>query len=204
LSVQRNGNTNCQLHVHYRMDAHRLVKDCIKGRAEAQRQLYDEFSEVMLGICYRYTKSLTDAEDVMQEGFIKVFRNIGQFKFEGELGGWIRRIMVNTALNYLKQHRNYQSDLAFSDNGMHPVSDENPDVRLLANDLADLIRQLPTGYQTIFNLYAVEGFSHVEIGKMLGINEGTSRSQYARARQLLITWVTKQTEERKIVTYVRP
>ncbi len=186
------------------MDAHRLVKDCIKGRPEAQRQLYDEFSEGMLAVCYRYTKSLMDAEDVMQEGFIKVFRNIEQFKFQGELGGWIRRIMVNTALNYLKQNRNYQSDLSFIDNGMHPVSDDNPDVKILARDLADLIRQLPTGYQTIFNLYAIEGFTHVEIGKMLGINEGTSRSQYARARGLLITWLEKQSEEQKTASYVRP
>jgi RNA polymerase sigma factor (sigma-70 family) len=186
------------------MDAHRLVKECIKGSPEAQRQLYDQFSEVMLGVCYRYTKSQMDAEDVMQEGFIKVFRNLGQFKFEGELGGWIRRIMVNTALNYLKKNRNYQSDLSYLDNGMHPVSDENPDVKLLAKDLADLIRQLPTGYQTIFNLHAVEGFTHVEIGKMLGINEGTSRSQYARARSLLIAWLEKQSEERKTAIYVRP
>ena len=190
--------------VHYRMDAHRLVKDCIKGKPEAQRQLYNQYAEVMLAVCYRYTKSLMDAEDVMQEGFIKVFKNIGQFKFEGELGAWIRRIMVNTALNYLKQNRHYQSDLSFLDNGMHPISDENPDVKVMAKDLAELIRQLPTGYQTIFNLYAVEGFSHVEIGKMLGINEGTSRSQYARARGLLITWLEKQTEERKTATYVRP
>lgn len=112
--------------------------------------------------------------------------------------------MVNTALNYLKQNRNYQSDLSFLDNGLHPVSDDNPDINILARDLADLIRQLPTGYQTIFNLYAVEGYSHVEIGKMLGINEGTSRSQYARARGLLITWLEKQSEEHKTATYVRP
>ncbi len=186
------------------MDAYRLVKDCIKGRPEAQRQLYDEFSEAMLGVCYRYTKSFADAEDVMQEGFIKVFRNIGQFRFQGELGGWIRRIMVNTALNYLKQNKNYQGDLSYFDNAMHPISDQNPDVNLLAKDLADLIRQLPTGYQTIFNLHAVEGYSHVEIGKMLGINEGTSRSQYARARGLLITWLEKLSLENKQNSYVRP
>jgi RNA polymerase sigma factor (sigma-70 family) len=186
------------------MDSHRLVKECIKGRPEAQRLLYDQYSEVMLGVCYRYTKSVMDAEDVMQEGFIKVFKNIHQFKFQGELGAWIRRIMVNTALNYLKQNKNYQSDLSFFDKGMHPVSDENPDVNLLARDLADLVRQLPTGYQTIFNLHAVEGYSHVEIGKMLGINEGTSRSQYARARGLLITWLDKLTVDNKKASYVRP
>src|SRR5689334_9539904 len=186
------------------IDYNRLVKDCLKGLPEAQRQLYEHFAESMLGVCYRYTKSVADAEDVLQEGFIKIFRNLHQFKFEGELGGWIRRIMVNTSLNYLKQNRFYQSDLSFFDNGMHPVSDDNPDVNIVARDLADLIRQLPTGYQTIFNLYAVEGFTHVEIGKMLGINEGTSRSQYARARGLLITWLEKQSLEHKTTTYVRP
>lgn len=185
------------------MDNQRLIKDCIRGIPQAQRQLYEQFSESMLSVCYRYTKSVPDAEDVMQEGFIKVFRNIEQFKFQGELGGWIRRIMVNTALNYLKKNRNYQSDLSFLDSGMHPVSDDNPEIMLSAKDLADLIRQLPTGYQTIFNLYAVEGFTHVEIGKMLGINEGTSRSQYARARGLLISWLEKQTTERKTESYVR-
>lgn len=185
------------------MDNHRLVKDCIKGRPEAQRELYELFSESMLAVCYRYTKSVMDAEDVLQEGFIKVFRNIEQFKFQGELGGWIRRIMVNTALNYLKKNRNYQSDLAFLDNSLHPVSDDNPEVMMSAKDLAELIRQLPTGYQTIFNMYAVEGFSHVEIGAMLGINEGTSRSQYARARGLLIAWLEKRSEEYKKESYVR-
>ena len=186
------------------MDYNRLVKDCLKGQPEAQRQLYEHFAEGMLGVCYRYTKSMTDAEDVLQDGFIKVFRNLHQYKFEGELGGWIRRIMVNTALNYLKKNSRYQTDLSFTDTSMHPVSDENPELQLLAKDLADLVRQLPTGYQTIFNLHAVEGFTHVEIGKMLGINEGTSRSQYARARALLISWLKKQTVETKKEKYVRP
>src|SRR4029078_2917323 len=159
----------------------------------------------MLGISYRYTKSMADAEDVLQDGFIKVFRNLHQYKSEGELGGWIRRIMVNTALNYLKKNSRYQSDLLFEDITLHPVSDDNPEVTMQAKDLAELIRQLPTGYQTIFTLHAVEGFSHVEIGKMLGINEGTSRSQYARARALLISWLTnKQTVEKKTGKYVRP
>lgn len=182
----------------------RLVNDCLKGRADAQRQLYELFADDMLGVCYRYTKSMVDAEDVLQEGFIKVFRGLHQYKSEGELGAWIRRIMVNTALNYLKQHSRYRSNMAFLDSSMHPVSDENPEVKLNAKDLAELIRQLPTGYQTIFNLHAIEGFSHVEIGKMLGINEGTSRSQYARGRALLISWLKRQTAEIKNENYARP
>jgi RNA polymerase sigma-70 factor (ECF subfamily) len=158
----------------------------------------------MLGVCYRYTKSVADAEDVLQEGFIKIFRNLHQFKFDGELGGWIRRIMVNTALNYLKKNSRYQTELSFTETSLHPVSDDNPEVTLQAKDLAELIRQLPAGYQTVFNLHAVEGFSHVEIGKMLGINEGTSRSQYARARALLISWLKKTAVEIKKESYVRP
>ena len=186
------------------MDYNLLVKECLKGKGGAQRQLYELFAESMLGICYRYTKSMTDAEDVLQEGFIKVFKYLHQYKSEGELGGWIRRIMVNTALTYLKQNKRYQSDLSFLDNGLHPVSNDNPDVALNAKDLAELIRQLPTGYQTIFNLHAVEGYSHVEIGKMLGIKEATSRSQYSRARSLLISWINTQKTEFKKTTYVRP
>ena len=186
------------------MDHHKLVRDCLNGRREAQYALYEEFSENMLAVCYRYTKSMTDAEDVLQEGFIKVFKNLHQFKFEGELGGWVRRIMVTTALNYLKRNSRYQSELSFTDTMLHPISTDNPEVTMNARDLAALVRQLPTGYQTIFNLHAVEGFTHVEIGKMLGINEGTSRSQYARARSLLISWLEKQSVEKKIESYVRP
>lgn len=187
-----------------RSDYYRLIKDCLANRPSAQKQLYEEFAAQMLGVCYRYTKSMEDAEDVLQEGFIKVFRNLSQFKGEGELGGWIRRIMVNTALNFLKKNEKYQSELSFTDNILHPVSSDNPEINLNAKELALLIRQLPAGYQTIFNLHAVEGYSHVEIGKMLGINEGTSRSQYSRARALLISKITKQMPEEKIKIYARP
>src|SRR5678815_608688 len=91
------------------MDYNKLVADCIKLKPDAQKQLYEHFAPVMLGVCFRYTKSITDAEDVLQEGFIKVFRHLHQFKYEGEPGAWIRKIMVNTALNYLKKNRRYQS-----------------------------------------------------------------------------------------------
>lgn len=189
--MQRSGPFRCQTINQDRMDHHQLVNDCLRGNAVAQRQLYEEFAGVMLGVCYRYTKSMVDAEDVLQEGFIMVYRNLRQFSFSGELGGWIRRIMVNTAINYLKKNSRYQSDLLFKEGGLHPVSDDDPEVRLSTKELAELIRQLPPGYQTIFNLHAIEGYSHVEIGKILGIKEGTSRSQYARARSLLITWINK-------------
>jgi len=183
------------------MDEHRLVKDCLKGKPEAQRQLYEHFAKNMLGVCYRYTKSLKDAEDVLQDGFVKVFLGIHQFKFEGGLGAWIHRIMVNTALNFLKKNRKYRDEMVFTEQPLHPVASDNPAVSLEAKELADLIRQLPHGYQTIFNLYAIEGFSHVEIGEMLGITDGTSRSQYARARALLINWIEKNSLEIKNENY---
>ena len=96
------------------MGDYQLVKDCIKGKAAAQKELYHLFAGSMLGICYRYTKSIADAEDVLQEGFVKVFKNLPQYKFEGELGGWIRKIMVNTAINYLKKNTRYQTELLVS------------------------------------------------------------------------------------------
>ena len=183
------------------MDEEKLVRDCLKGKLQAQRQLYDAYSEIMLGICYRYTRSVRDAEDVLQEGFVKVFHHLSQYKHEGQLGAWIRRIMVNTALNFLKRNRKYQQEMFFTEEYLHPVTSEDPAVRLQAKELADLIRQLPHGYQVIFNLHAVEGYTHVEIGEMLGISDGTSRSQYARARNLLIAWIDKYSMEKKKSNY---
>jgi RNA polymerase sigma factor (sigma-70 family) len=177
------------------MDHYRLVKDCLKQKATAQRELYDLFATSMLGVCYRYTKSIADAEDVLQDGFIKVFLNLKQYKFEGELGGWIRRIMVTTAINFLKKNSRYQTELLFTDEeSLHAIASENPKINLEAKELANMIRQLPPGYQAIFNLHAIEGYTHVEIGKLLGIQEATSRSQYSRARALLIQWI-EQTEK---------
>jgi RNA polymerase sigma factor (sigma-70 family) len=199
--MQRTGIPGCQQHLLAHMSERQLVKDCLKGKPEAQRQLYEQFAKNMLGVCYRYTKSLKDAEDVLQEGFIKVFLGLKQYKFEGELGAWIRRIMVNTALNFLKRNRKYQNEMYFTEQPLHPVTDDDPLIKLQAKELADLIRQLPHGYQTIFNLHAVEGYSHVEIGEMLGISDGTSRSQYARARGLLISWLEEISLEHKNRNY---
>ncbi len=185
------------------MDYNRLVKDCLRSIPAAQKQLYDCFAEQMLGVCYRYTKSVTDAEDILQDGFVKVFRHLHSYKSEGELGAWIRRIMVTTALNYLKKNKRYRVDLLFDGNdALHPVIDNDAEIKISAKELSELIRQLPTGYQTIFNLHAVEGYSHVEIGKLLGISEGTSRSQYSRARGLLIEWLNRNETIKKEI-YVR-
>ncbi|MEJ7676249.1 MAG: sigma-70 family RNA polymerase sigma factor [Chitinophagaceae bacterium] len=129
-----------------------LIKDCLKAIPAAQKQLYQQFAPAMLGVCYRYTKSIEDAEDVLQDGFVRVFKFLNQYNREGELGAWIRRIMVNTALNYLKKNKKYQQDLMFDTTEMHVVSQDDPEIHLNAKELAELIRQMPTGYQTIFNL----------------------------------------------------
>lgn len=183
------------------MDDRQLVKDCLRQKPEAQRLLYERYAKSMLGICYRYTKSLRDAEDVLQDGFVKVFMNLKQYKNEGELGGWIRRIMINTALNFLKRNNRYNKEMYFPEQPLHPVADDNPAITLQAKELADLIRQLPAGYQAIFNLHGVEGYTHVEIGEMLGISDGTSRSQYARARALLINWLEEMSKDQKNKSY---
>lgn len=183
------------------VDQQKLVKDCLRNHAIAQKQLYELFAESMLGVCYRYTKSMNDAEEVMQVGFIKVFKNLGQFKNEGELGAWIRRIMVTTAINYLKRKPRYQLDLGFEEEYLHPVERDTAELQVNMKDILNLVRQLPAGYQVIFNLHAVEGYTHVEIGKLLGIKEGTSRSQYARARGLLIGWLEKHSVNSKTNNY---
>ena len=180
-----------------------LVKACLRNDRTSQKQLYTMFAGKMLGVCTRYTKSKADAEDVLQEGFVRVFKNLHQFKGEGELGGWIRRIMVTTALNYLKRNAKYQHDLAFEKIDMHPLIEETPEVHLNTKELLSMIQQLPSGYQTIFNLYAVEGYNHVEIAEMLGITDGTSRSQYARARSLLISWINQNYSDYKRKPYVK-
>lgn len=173
-------------HIMHLTPTAQLVADCLRNRAAAQKQLYDTYAPQMMGVCYRYTRQADEASDVLQEGFIKVFSNLQQWKGDGDLGAWIRRIMVNTALNWLRDRRHMQwvqeeaiaEDFA-SDTVHTPVH------KLEARQLADLIRQLPAGYQTIFNLHAIEGYSHVEIAQLLGISEGTSRSQYLRARRQL-------------------
>lgn len=162
-----------------------LVGLCLKGKREAQKQLYDRYASKMLGVCYRYANSREEAEDFLQEGFILVFRKLDQWKGEGELGAWIRRIMVNTSLNSIKSKHRLSEKLNIIpiDSVAYHSASEEP---LSGNELMELIHQLPIGYRTVFNLYAIEGYSHEEIADMLGIKAGTSRSQFTRARELLM------------------
>jgi RNA polymerase sigma-70 factor (ECF subfamily) len=162
-----------------------LVSRCLKGDSLAQKQFYDRFARQMLGVCFRYVQNLQEAEDVLQEGFIRAFRYMKDFRNEGSLEGWLRRIMITTALNFIKKeiHVRNEEDVSMAYNESSDQTDALQ--RMENNEIMDLIRQLSSGYRTVLNLFAIEGFSHKEIGELLGIEESTSRSQYARARQLL-------------------
>jgi RNA polymerase sigma factor (sigma-70 family) len=174
------------------MEIAQLIKQCIKKDRAAQAELYRLFSPTMLGICYRYTKNREDAEDILQEGFIKVFQNIGQFQQKGVFEAWLRRIMVNTAISYLRKHSRYRNQLEVEEMTLHSVSPEQPDIQLDTKELIECIRSLSTGYQTVFNLYAIEGYDHQEIATLLDLNINTVRSQYSRARSLLIQRIQQE------------
>lgn len=162
-----------------------MLQGCIKNDASAQQELYHYYSPKMLSVCYRYAKNREDAEDMLQEGFIKVFMQIRQFQNRGALEGWIRKIMVHTCINSLKKNKKFSEsvDIIYA-NSIHVREDAIPSI-LQAKQVVECIRLLPMGYKTVLNLYAIEGYSHKEIGEMLDIEESTSRSQYTRAKAML-------------------
>lgn len=178
-----------------------LVKALKKEDAKAQRLLYDKYSSRMLVVCQRYVSDSMAAEDVMVEGFLKVFGKIDQFNSEGSFEGWIRRIMVNEALGYLRKYKRILEDVSTDDIvNMPDVS--YADEFIQAEELMKIIGSLPVGYRTVFNMYAIEGFSHAEIADMLGITESTSKSQLHRARAILQKMVGEwESDFKKKVTY---
>lgn len=169
----------------------RILEGCISGKREFQELLYKQYSGKMFALCLRYCRNRPDgereAEDVLQEGFIAVFRNIQSFRRDGSLEGWIRRIIVNTALMHLRAKK---KELDFSDiddvaGRYHPESYFDTDSEINAKELTRMLDQLPEGYRLVFNLFAIEGYSHKEIAESLGITEGTSKSQLSKARGCL-------------------
>lgn len=161
-----------------------LIKECKKGKSAAQKEVYDKYSSLMLSVCFRYVKDRMEAEHVMVGGMVKVFKNVHQFKEEGSFEGWIRRIMVNESLMYLRKNKNMALNM-----DIDSVKEE-PNYEAIAesvgtDELMAMIMELPVGYRTVFNLYAIEGYKHDEIAEMLGISSGTSKSQLNRARKQL-------------------
>jgi RNA polymerase sigma factor (sigma-70 family) len=160
-----------------------IVSGCINKNAIAQKYLYDKFARKMMGVCMRYCDSQEEAEDVLQVGFITVFQHIHTFKALGSFEGWVRKIMVNTALTNIRKNKKFQQNIDIDHvSYMLPSTASQITDTIAANDLLKLIQTLPPGFRTVFNLYAIEGYSHKEIGEKLGISEGTSKSQYSRAK----------------------
>ena len=161
-----------------------LVKSLRKQDPKAQRQLFEKYSPRMLGLCFRYAGDEMIAEDIMVEGFMRVFSKIDQFSGDGSFEGWMRRIMVNEALGFLRKQKRILED-TLSDEAENIADYAYADQNLNAEELLALISELPAGYRTVFNLYAIEGYAHMEIAEMLGISESTSKSQLHRARAML-------------------
>jgi RNA polymerase sigma-70 factor (ECF subfamily) len=161
-----------------------LIKGCLKNNSKAQRQLYDMYAPKMLGLCMRYVGEKQEAEDIMIKGFMKIFEKIDQFKGHGSFEGWMKRIMINESLGYIRRNKSMYV--------LEDITDPRVEINfsvlegnLEAQDLLRMVNQLPSGYRTVFNLYAIEGYNHKEIAEMLGINENTSKSQLSRARGYL-------------------
>lgn len=162
-----------------------LLSGCLKNDALAQQELYYRYSPKMLSVCYRYAKNREDAEDMLQEGFIKVFTQIDKYESRGSLEGWILRIVVHTCINQLKKNKKFADNVDLSHAETLMTREDNIPSLIQAKQVIECIRSLPTGYRTVLNLYAIEGYSHKEIGELLEIEESTSRSQYTRAKNLL-------------------
>jgi RNA polymerase sigma-70 factor (ECF subfamily) len=171
-----------------------LIKACIKGDKKSQKQLYEQYSKRLFVVCLRYTKGRLDAEDVLQESFIKAFANLTNFRHDCPLEAWLKRIVVNTALKH-----NRSKLYTFPPEDVGEMSDLLPDNELTISnfslkELLELIQKLPLRCQLVFNMYAIEGYQHLEIAELLEISEGTSKSQYSRAKTLLQAMIAQREE----------
>ena len=167
------------------MDDSALIEKCKAGDQRAQRELFEKYAPKMLGVCLRYAKNKEQAEDVLQEGFIKVYTKLEHYQSKGSLEGWIRRIMVNTSLDHIRKNLKFQGDRPVDDVGFKLEQNTFNGDQLFEEDLLKLINAMPPGYKVVFNMFAIEGYSHKEIADELGVSENTSKSQYSRARAYL-------------------
>jgi RNA polymerase sigma-70 factor (ECF subfamily) len=173
-----NGSSN-----HISLDSD-LIKGCISGNRKYQEKLYETYSSKMYSVCLRYCSNSDDAQDVLQDGFVKVFKNLEKFREEGSFEGWVRKIFVNTAIEHYRKKANLVSITESIEVTQEDYNWSGFD-QLLEKDLLKIIKRLSPGYRTVFNMYVVEGYSHKEIAQLLNINEGTSKSQLARAKAIL-------------------
>jgi RNA polymerase sigma factor (sigma-70 family) len=173
------------------MDRESLIQKCIQGEALAQRRLFDSLAPKMLTVCLRYLGNREEAEDVCQISFVKLFNNLRDYNNEGSFDGWVRRIFVNTCLDQLRKNKKTKYDVSMDDVDYRLENNDFIMERMEAADLMKIVEQMPTGYRTVFNLFAVEGYSHKEIAERLEITENTSKSQFKRARTHLMNSLEK-------------
>jgi RNA polymerase sigma-70 factor (ECF subfamily) len=165
------------------MTDEQIVQECVSNNSLAQEYLYKKYHRDMFRVCLRYVNyNFKEAEDVVQNGFISVFENIESFKGTGSLKGWIKKIMVNAALSHIRKNKNRKQNVNMDSVEFMLSSNMHTNDSFAVKDLLKIIQTLPVGFKTVFNLYAIEGYSHKEIGEMLNISEGTSKSQYSRAK----------------------
>jgi RNA polymerase sigma-70 factor (ECF subfamily) len=169
----------------------KMIEACIEGNQRAHHLLYRKYATGMMGICMRYAKNRTEAQDILQDGFIKVFSNLKSFRFEGSFEGWIKRIMINTAVNHYREnlkHDIYSTIDEFEETTgfqEHLKESQESNYTPSQEELLNMINELPNGYRIVFNLFAIEGFNHKEIAQMLNITENTSKTQLFKARRHL-------------------
>lgn len=162
----------------------KLIAQCKKHNKKAQKRLYDRYASLMLGICMRYARDRSEAEDMLQDGFVKIFMNIDKYSGTGSFEGWMKRIIVNTAITFYHKHcKHFHHDDIFE--WQESISDTHSDTEFTREELFSVINDLSDGYRMVFNLYAIEGYKHKEIAEMLGIEENTSKSQYSRAKKII-------------------
>ncbi len=163
-----------------------LIHKCIRNDRKAQKKLYERYSSVLLGICYRYMHDRQTAEDVLQEAFVKIFNNLKQYEGKGSFEGWLKRIAVNTSISYIRKNKKHDFNQDITEIQESKLSDfDVEEAEFTHDELLKVIKSLPIGYRTIFNLFAIEGFKHREIAEMLEIDISTSKSQFSRARKLI-------------------
>jgi RNA polymerase sigma factor (sigma-70 family) len=168
-----------------------IIAGCKAGNAKAQQTLYKLYAAKMLGVCVRYAVDKMEAEDMLQNGFIKVFNKLNDYRGEGSFEGWVRRIMVHSSIEYYRKHHKMMQLVDMDTPGAETAVNAAAASSLEAKDLLAIIQTLSPGYRMVFNLYAIEGYSHKEIGEMLNITEGASKSQLSRARTILKEMIIK-------------
>ena len=162
-----------------------ILKGCLRNDPTAQRELYNQYSPKMLAVCYRYAHNREDAEDMLQEGFIKVFLQLRTFENRGSFEGWIRKIIVHTCINILKKNKKFNESVDLIHASAIQIREDSVPAVVQVKQIVECIRTLPIGYRTVLNLFAIEGYSHREIAQLLDIEESTSRSQFTRAKSML-------------------